>query len=1371
MRLFLAPRTRWILLEGFAAFFFSTAIATNAQQLPSATLSKTLNSRTTTIKNSWDIDFDLKKPAIVVAYLQLTSESDWEDPSLPAVFLEVAIDERLASHLVTYMGRELHTYAVHLGALAAGQHYLTIQRADSSNATLKLGRVQMDAYDDTHPFYHVLAHAPLIFGRLPDGSDLSISHGSRLNTDMRASDVPLILAYEERPLATGKEIEYTAYFSNESGGTPPPGLLHQWGRYTDIEWAYRVDLDATGKRQQAFYQGRDHHEFIYHGGFENDQPALQVATLNNMFSDSLTTKLRFALPPLFLMPPNGLRETVMLQAPWSWTVSAKEARREQRLNPQPVDSTRIADLRRYLYIQFAAAPEKPGVEAGGFFIAKYKNQPNEYASHLWNSRLVIRDDTTIVRQTAVPFPAGATPEELERLEFVADPSGGDLTLTDIWSLFSLDENDKPEQWKPGWRGLQKLAPGQRAVFLVDGFHLRPARYLALPREWHFMPDSQAVGSSTNWAGMPIDERQWPAIRIGEAWEQQGYAGYDGVAWYHCQFYLDSSWQGERVWLGIGGVDDRYQLWVNGKLAREFPAAGVGNDNHFSLTEITSFVQFDKQNRLAIRVEDFGGDGGIVAPPVGIGNFPEAFTLAAAWPMADPQIDSEAPFDYFQHPAAVLGMKDNPAATMVTPEGYLYTGFVEMMFLAGPELKPLTCRVKIFADEKFGVIRYGTHVDGVEYTFETIALPATSDSLSPLLNFIRVQIQSRTNGVRQVKLALAPRFKGERQRFPPKMMFNPNWRYRVVGRFLFRDDRVLLALPETPFAANFPRRAEVQANTPVGKIEYSLTLAPGESQQLIFCMPHTPLPADSALAYNILTFDFDRLRAKAAGYWRDLLDRGMQISLPEPKVNATVRASLGYDFIALDHLTGQRVDKLFNDRFEPFHAAHVTHLYDLFGYHDLAAGILRYAAEQQTLDEVFALRAKEGKRFGAMLWAWGEHFALSRDSVFARDIFPAAKKAVQWLHEARQRDSYQIFPPPNRHAGSDGAKESLHDTGDNFYALLGLRSAIQLARAVGTPEDVFFFTREHDELYENFLRRLNQATSHSRGYIPTKLEGKEGFDAGNLAAVYPTRVLEPWDERITATLAKARGQFQEGLLAQSDAPVALQTYLRPDLTAAVAETELRRGEQQNVIERFYALLVHTSATHAGIDYPTRPWSDRDSDFSSPLEGSTGFTAGFATLLRNMLLREEERELHLFSAVSPAWLQIGQSISVQNAVTQFGPISFTAEVKKDRLVIDFSSSWHTVPLHLIFHFPYFTKVSRILVNGLETPLQEDHAALSPHARRIEIFWQNDAHRERLSYDTAVEDFKREYRERYRIWQANQRLSGEDPVMIPTHQSERR
>jgi len=464
----------------FLQIFFGLAAA---QQLPSPSFSQILLSRSTTIKNNWKKNFVLPQPGHAVAHFQITSDTDWEDPQLPAVLLEVTVDQRLASHLVTYMGRPIsekagHIYSVHLGFLAAKQHELMLQRADSSKAAIKLQHLRLDVYYSNHPFYPVLAHAPIIFGRSHRHVDTSNAHAKWLNPDMRYSDVPLLMAYESRPfvnknikesgngLSSGKELKYTVFFSNENGGTPP-GLLHLWGRYTDIEWVYRVELDARGKTLRTFFQGRNHQEFPYFGGYENAQPALQVATLNNLFSDSLTTQLRFALPPFFAIPSDSMRESVMLEAPWTWRISAKEARREQRLNPQPTDATRIADLRCYLYIQFIAEPETLGTKAGGYFIAKFKNDPNEYASNLGNHLLTIYSKKFIARQTAVPLPADANADSLQRLIFVADSSGGSLLLKNVVRLFSLDDIDLPREWKPSWRGSLRLAPGQRAVLFEN----------------------------------------------------------------------------------------------------------------------------------------------------------------------------------------------------------------------------------------------------------------------------------------------------------------------------------------------------------------------------------------------------------------------------------------------------------------------------------------------------------------------------------------------------------------------------------------------------------------------------------------------------------------------------------------------------------------------------------------------------------------------------------------------------------------------------------------------------------------------------------------------------------------------------------------
>ena len=63
-------------------------------------------------------------------------------------------------------------------------------------------------------------------------------------------------------------------------------------------------------------------------------------------------------------------------------------------------------------------------------------------------------------------------------------------------------------------------------------------------------------------------------------------------------------------------------------------------------------------------------------------------------MLDPSIDVPGePFSYFWHPTDVIGALYAPVASEVTPEGYLFTGFGELMFFVGNPPVPVYPRIK------------------------------------------------------------------------------------------------------------------------------------------------------------------------------------------------------------------------------------------------------------------------------------------------------------------------------------------------------------------------------------------------------------------------------------------------------------------------------------------------------------------------------------------------------------------------------------------------------------------------------------------------------------------------------------------------------
>jgi hypothetical protein len=68
--------------------------------------------------------------------------------------------------------------------------------------------------------------------------------GIRADTVGTSSDLPLVL-YVEDDRRDGKGwLRYSAIMSHEDGGTAAPALMARWGRTTDIELAYEVELDG-----------------------------------------------------------------------------------------------------------------------------------------------------------------------------------------------------------------------------------------------------------------------------------------------------------------------------------------------------------------------------------------------------------------------------------------------------------------------------------------------------------------------------------------------------------------------------------------------------------------------------------------------------------------------------------------------------------------------------------------------------------------------------------------------------------------------------------------------------------------------------------------------------------------------------------------------------------------------------------------------------------------------------------------------------------------------------------------------------------------------------------------------------------------------
>ena len=749
-------------------------------------------------------------------------------------------------------------------------------------------------------------------------------------------------------------------------------------------------------------------------------------------------------------------------------------------------------------------------------------------------------------------------------------------------------------------------------------------------------------------------------------------------------------------------------------------------------------------------------------------------------MVSPSIDSpDQPFSYFSRPTDEIGMMDAEAATEITPEGYLRTGFGEMMFFAGPELAPTSVRIRTLEEGRLPMVHYEFERDGVAYRFTLFAATLNGKPEGTLVNFIRITMKNQSGQPSRAIVATgirydAPNSTGDRNgdnRFnrPVQGLFPGNyrqlgesfsslWSYSFDGNRFLRDGRLLYTFPAGFSSRGFtlhdaynfnhsqdvskPTRLDVGPNAAEGVVTYSQLLQPEEERVLDFKMPVVPT-ADPAEMSAIEQAAFDAMKAQVTAFWTGILDQGMQISLPEQKPVDTFYTSLIYDLIARDHIGAdyiQTVNKLHYHSFYLRDGADIVHSYDVTGYPEIARQDLDFFAKSQKSDGNFLSQPQQYDGWGEAVWGYSQHYRITHDKAFAEWALPQIGRAVDWIKRARAADPLHIMPASNVR---DNEYVPGHLTGYNFMALSGLKLAIEMAGETGHANLAQSWQAEYDDFHQAFIKVLEERASANNGYIPPALDGqKDGYDWGNLLAVVPEPTLDPHDPRVTATLKATQDKYAEGIMTYANGE-----FLHHYLTIKNTMTETIRGDQEQALHESYALLLHTSSTNAGFEYKIYPWGSRN--FEDNLSPHGWFAAEYRTLLRTMLVREDGNQLHLLSVVSPAWIGSGKTISVRQAPSNFGAVAFTLDQPSaNEAVLHLNPAFNRPPQQIVVHLPWFVDLNSATADGTDLQAANGTLSVSPDTKEVHLHWTLKPNATYLSYDRAVKDYQAEYARRYQI-----------------------
>ena len=739
-------------------------------------------------------------------------------------------------------------------------------------------------------------------------------------------------------------------------------------------------------------------------------------------------------------------------------------------------------------------------------------------------------------------------------------------------------------------------------------------------------------------------------------------------------------------------------------------------------------------------------------------------------------DVVKPFSYFLRQSDELGFKDAPKGVQLTIDGGYNTQFGVFSLYAGTPLQPLNSRLRTLAQGRLPIISYAMLRDEIEYRVQAFASPVQLDPLNNLIVFIRVTAHNGGKEVRRA--AIGGRFFDREGEFVQnlfdrrqpwwwvdKFMSRTNWTpckawekldVQTAGQVSRTNHLVFNYVPES---TNW---TVIKTEENIEPMEFTLNLKPGQTESVVFKVPFAPVEKSrTAKVQDVIAADYDDYLAKTTRYWQQTLGQATEISVPEEKVVAMQQASLMYDLVARNLDEDQKtfvqtVNDVHYNNFFSRDAAFIIHTYDLFGLPEIAAQCIEYVLLKDKDGKLEGFRLTHPDAWGQAIWTVAAHYRMTGDKKFIERIYPLIPPHIEKLKAETAKDPLGLWPVAGPY---DNELIDGHYTGHNFWVLLGLEDAVHLAKELGKTDDAKKFQARHDEYLAKFKKQLGVITQSTGGYIPPGLDQPlDGNDWENATGgVYPFRVLPTTNPLVAGTVHTIRHNlYQEGITTYGKNAFYLKTQMatngadwsKPRKAVVhhyevfnVLQTELALGMDRQAIADFYAFLVHSGSTHTGFEYDTWAWRDR---FTHDNYAPHGWCAArYNECLRNMLVREDTEKpvLHLASALAPLWLAAGKEISIKNAPTDFGPLSYQIKSRANGAEVTIESHWRQAPAEIVFHVPWFLKVTAAKADGKTVAVQNRQIQLPAATRQLSLAWQWTEHPD-VSYETGVKLYLDKY-----------------------------
>lgn len=515
-----------------------------------------------------------------------------------------------------------------------------------------------------------------------------------------------------------------------------------------------------------------------------------------------------------------------------------------------------------------------------------------------------------------------------------------------------------------------------------------------------------------------------------------------------------------------------------------------------------------------------------------------------------------------------------------------------------------------------------------------------------------------------------------------------------------------------------RAARHDAGWAAGAFAYDLTVPAGGIEEVWIALPmHAagslpPAGIPPAIAKRL----GDSVLAGATSHWRSALG-GTEIVLPPraERITNSLRSNLAYILINRDgpaiqpgsrsyerswirdgSLTSEALLRLGRE-------GEVREFIEWYAPYQFSDGKVPCCVDRRGADPV-----PENDSHGQLIYVIAEHWRFTRDTAFARRMWPHVVRAVAYmdsLRHSRMTDVYRtdslayygLLPQSISHEGYSA--KPMHSYWDDFFALKGFKDAAELAAALSERERAAEYSAKAAEFRAHLLASFARAmTAHGIDYLPGSVE------LGDFDATSTTVGVSPGGElsRLpAAALQRTFARYWERFLERRDRDTTWEAYTPYEHRAIGTFVRLgQREKAHELLDYFLGDQRPPSWNH----WAEVVWRDPATPRFIGDMPHTWVGSDFIRSVLDMFAYEREADSSLVvgAGVPPEWVSTGEGVAVRDLRTHYGALTYTMRQFDSAVRVSIARGVRVPAGGIALRLTPERRPQSVLVNDIPAPL---------------------------------------------------------------------